>query len=272
MTTTADKTAVATKYDITYALKIVGNLGHDNKLFDRTCPQCKGAYSSYIVNTCPKCGHGLTYITTDSGKPMAVSEGTVYLSQGPKTEAKDRKAIANRKNGLTPLYRFKMFAFADENGVLGVPEGHQNMKSGAQVEVTIINHQAIPSGPFVTDRHGQTIEEMLLIYEKNGDTVKILREAQANKATTPVQVNAAGAVVPTSTEEIDAELTLINARIALLTQAAKAAKAAKNLQAQTTVPDNTTMTDNAMQAVAEMEEPPFEPDVATEIDPFVAAS
>ena len=44
--------AVATKYNTTYALRIVGNLGHDNKLFDRTCQQCKGAYSSYIVNLC----------------------------------------------------------------------------------------------------------------------------------------------------------------------------------------------------------------------------
>ncbi|KKL56275.1 hypothetical protein LCGC14_2247000, partial [marine sediment metagenome] len=31
-----NQTAVATKYNTTYALRIVGNLGHDNKLFDRT--------------------------------------------------------------------------------------------------------------------------------------------------------------------------------------------------------------------------------------------
>ncbi|KKL06286.1 hypothetical protein LCGC14_2597530, partial [marine sediment metagenome] len=138
MTSATDNKAVATKYNTTYALRIVGNLGHDNKLFDRTCQHCKGAYSSYIISTCPKCSAPLVYITTDAGKPMAISEGTVYLSQGPKTEERDRKAISNRKNGLTPLYRFKIFAFADDNGVLGVPKDHQNMRSGAQVEVTIV--------------------------------------------------------------------------------------------------------------------------------------
>ena len=267
-----NQTAVATKYNTTYALRIVGNLGHDNKLFDRTCQHCKGAYSSYIINTCPKCSAPLVYITTDGGKPMAISEGTIYLSQGPKSEERDKKAITNRKNGLTPLYRFKTFAFADENGVLGVPKDHQNMKAGAQVEVTIINHQAIPCGPFITKKHGQTIEMMLLIYEDNGDTVKILRGAQAAEATTPVQVNTAGAIVPTSTKAIDAELVLLDAKIKALKAAAKVAANPQMQTATAVVPDNT------MQAVSEMEEPPFnmeeppfDPD-ETETDPFTAAS
>ncbi len=272
MTNTTDDKAVATKFNTTYALRIVGNLGHDNKLFDRTCPQCKGAYSSYLVNTCPKCGTALTYITTDAGKPMAISEGTIYLSQGPKTEERDKKAISNRKNGLTPLYRFKIFSFADENGVLGVPKDHQNMRAGAQVEVTIVNHQAIPSGPFVTKKHGQTIEMMLLVYEDNGDTVKILRGATADKATTPVQVNAAGAIVPTSTEEINAELVLLDQKIALLKKLAD--NVAQN-PVVTAIPNNTVVTNgdanDAIQAVAEMEEPPFEPN-ETETDPFADAS
>ncbi len=272
MTDATNKTAVATKFNTTYALRIVGNLGHDNKLFDRTCPQCKGAYSSYLVNTCPKCGTALTYITTEDGKPMAISEGTVYLSQGPKTEERDKKAISNRKNGLTPLYRFKMFSFADENGVLGVPKDHQNMKSGAQVEVTIVNHQAIPCGPFVTQKGGQTVEMMLLIYEDNGDTVKILRQAEADKVTTPVQVNTAGAVVPTSTEEINAELILLNQKIALLK---KLANSVAQNPVVTIVPDNTVVvngnTDDMMRAVADMEEPPLDSDEG-ETDPFAAAS
>ncbi|KKN32271.1 hypothetical protein LCGC14_0815510 [marine sediment metagenome] len=272
MTDATNKTAVATKFNTTYALKIVGNLGHDNKLFDRTCVQCHGAYSSYIVNTCPKCSAPLVYITTEDGKPMAISEGTIYLSQGPKTEARDRKAIANRKNGLTPTYRFKMFSFADENGVLGVPKDHQNMKSGAKVEVIVVNHQAIPCGPFVTKKFGQTIELMLLIYEDNGDTVKILRQAEADKVTTPVQVNTAGAVVPTDVASINAELVLLDQKIAALK---KLANAVAQNPVVTTVPDNTVVdngdTNGMMQAVADMEEPPLSPD-ESETDPFAAAS
>lgn len=268
--------AVETKYNTNYALRIIGNLGHDNKLFDRTCPQCKGAYSSYIINTCPKCGTPLTYITTDAGKPMAISEGTIYLSQGPKTEERDRKAIANRRNGLTPLYRFKTFAFADDNGVLGVPKDHQNMKSGAKVEVTIINHQAIPSGPFVTKRYGQTIELMLMVYEQEGDTVKILHTAEADRVSTPVQVNTAGAVMPTDTTAINAEIDAINMRIEALKRAA--AVTSENPQVQTNVPNNVVVTDDTMQVVAEMDSPPFEDDgdpgaVSDEsLDPFQAAS
>lgn len=268
MTNTTDNKAVATKYNTNYALRIVGNLGHDNKLFDRTCAQCKGAYSSYIVNTCPKCGHGLTYITTEDGKPMAISEGTIYLSQGPKTETRDKKAISNRKNGLTPLYRFKTFAFADDSGVLGVPKDHQNMKSGAKVEVTIINHQAIPSGPFVTKKSGQTIEMMLMVYEQEGDTVKILRAAEAAEATTPAQVNVAGTIVPANTEEITAELVLLDQKIAALKKLASTV--AQNPVVTTSVPD-TTVVPNNVQAVAEMEEPPDEID-ETETDPFADAS
>ncbi len=285
MTNATDNKAVATKYSTTYALRIVGNLGHANKLFDRTCQHCKGAYSSYIISTCPKCSAPLVYITTDGGKPMAISEGTIYLSQGPKTEERDKKAISNRKNGLTPLYRFKMFSFADENGVLGVPKDHQNMRAGAQIEVTIINHQAIPCGPFTTKKGGQTIEMMLLVYEDNGDTVKILRGAQAVEATTPTQVNAAGTIVPTNTEAINAELAALDIRIAALTKAAEAAKAAaKTSQVQDTIEipivitNDTTqivakleIPDNTMQAVSEMEEPPFNPD-ESEADPFAAAS
>ena len=38
---------VKVKRSVNYAFKIVGNLGHDNKLFDRTCSACrKGMYSS----------------------------------------------------------------------------------------------------------------------------------------------------------------------------------------------------------------------------------
>jgi len=285
-----NQTAVATKYNTTYALRIVGNLGHDNKLFDRTCQHCKGAYSSYIINTCPKCSAPLVYITTDGGKPMAISEGTIYLSQGPKSEERDKKAITNRKNGLTPLYRFKTFAFADENGILGVPKDHQNMKSGAQVEVTIVNHQAIPCGPFTTKKFGQTIEMMMLVYERDGDTVKILREAQAAEATTPTQVNAAGAIVPTSVEGINAELVLLDQKIAALAKLANAVAANPQVQDIIEIPvvmtNDTTQVqtativipNNTLRAVAEMEEPPFnmeeppfDPD-ETETDPFTAAS
>ena len=70
--------AVAEKFPTVFALKIVGYLGHDNKLFDRTCSKCGGMYSSKITQICPKCGQALVYILTAKGKAMAISEGTIY--------------------------------------------------------------------------------------------------------------------------------------------------------------------------------------------------
>lgn len=271
MTNATDNKAVATKYRTNYALKILGHLGHDNKLFDRTCPQCKGMYSSYQISTCPKCNGALTYITTAAGKPIAISEGTVYPSFGPKQKQRDLDATNNRKNGMEAIYRFKIFAFADDNGVLGMPKDHHNLKRGAQVEIIIINHQAIPSF-FQAKEGAYKVELMLMIYEQYGDTVKIISEPQASKNTTAMQVDATGAAIPTDTAAIDAEIAAINLRIEALNKASVIA--AENTTTQTAViPDNTVVingnANDALQAVAEMEEPPFETDIG--IDPFAAA-
>jgi hypothetical protein len=260
---------VGTKFRTNYALKILGHLGHDNKLFDRTCPQCKGMYSSFETNVCGKCGSALTHITTGNGKPMAISEGTIYPSFGPKQKQRDADAINVRKNGMEPVYRFKMFSFMDDSGAMGVPKEHHNMKKGAQVEIIIINHQAIPSW-FKSKDGSIKVELMLMIYDTYGDTVKVIHEPKASQNTTPTQVNASGNTVPMDTSSIDAAIAEAQRKIdALKAAAAAAANQSQPAPQEVIVPNSGS---NAFQAVADMDSPPWDDDPTVqadnEIDPF----
>ena len=180
------------KYRTNYALKITGWLGHDNKLFDRTCPQCRGMYSSFDTSSCPKCGQPLTYITTKDGKYMSISEGTIYPSFGPKQKDRDEEAIRARKTGMEATYRFKMFAFEDEENVPPTPpDMHHMMRKGVMIELMIINHQLIPSW-YQTKSGKVKVELMAMIYPKYGDTIKILRQKEEADATVSFPVNADG--------------------------------------------------------------------------------
>jgi len=174
---------------INYAFKVVGYLGHDNKLFDRTCPACqKGMYSSREYTRCPKCGGELGYITNGEGKPMSISEGTIYPAFGPKQEKRDAEAVSKRKNGMAPMYRFKMFNFADDSGVLTAPAEHANCLKGAKVEVLSMNHQLVPSW-FLTKQQVPKVELLIMVYSNYGDYVKVLTEQQYASKTVHHPVN-----------------------------------------------------------------------------------
>lgn len=278
-------TTQKTEGRVNFAMKVIGNLMHDNHLFDRTCPNCKGMYSSYVTNTCPKCGSALTYITTNDGqnKPMAISEGTLAVCFGPKQEAKDRKATENRKQGLFELIRFKRFSFADDNGTLALPKDHHRMKKGAQVEVTIINHKPIYSGPFNTKKYGSTIECMLLIFDDQGygDTVKVLRNSKAIAANMSVPVDANGHPLPVDVTNIKDEIAQMEQRIAAMKAqmagtASPAAQTATQVSAQSEVEASATetMVQPSPEMMEAMDEPAFEDNVTTDTsaDPFEGAS
>lgn len=266
-----------TESRVNFAMKIVGNLMHDNHLFDRTCPSCSGMYSSFKTANCPKCGAVLTFITTNDGnnRAMSISEGTLGICFGPKQEEKDAKAIKNRKNGLTPLYRFKRFSFADDNGAMALPKDHHRMKMGAQVEITIINHQVIPSGPFNTKKHGPTVEFMLMIFDDQGygDKVVILKDAQAIANNVPVNVDDHGQPTPVDVTGINQEIAALELRVATIKAAAIAQIASAEAAIETRVQPSPEM----MEAIAQMDGIPFEDESVTtdsenEVDVFDGAS
>jgi hypothetical protein len=157
-------------------LKVVGTIGHNNKLFDRTCPQChSGWYSSAEHANCPKCGTQLTFITTEDGTRMAISEGTLYPILGNRGK-QDAEQTAKRKNGLLPMYRFKMFSFAKAGETLVLPAAHMRCRKGAVVEVTLVNHQ--PTFSYYQGKDGHHVEVLMSVYPGFGDSIRVLRDAR----------------------------------------------------------------------------------------------
>lgn len=244
---------VSTKRSVNYAFKIVGNLGHDNKLFDRTCPACrKGMYSSRKYSRCPKCGGALGYLTNAEGKAIAISEGTVYPAFGPEQEKSDAMAISKRKNGMPIKYRFKMFSFIDEHGVLIPPADHDRCRSGARVEIMIMRHQPVPSwfmGKDDNNPNSKTkvpwVEWMLPIYTNApyNDYVKVLTDQEYASKTVSHNVYPDGSPAPigvpttppTAAPEA-APITSLDADIAALEKRIAAIKAAQAPAVQAPVP------------------------------------
>ena len=231
---------VSTKRSVNHAFKIVGSLGHDNKLFDRTCPACrKGMYSSRKYSRCPKCGGVLGYLTNAEGKAIAISEGTVYPTFGPKQEKKDAMAISKRKNGMPIKYRFKMFSFIDEHSVLIPPAEHDRCHTGAKVEIMIMRHQLIPSWFMGKDENNPDsetkipwVELMMPIYTNApyNDYVKVLTDQEYASKTVSHNVYPDGSPVPievpmtspttapesTPVASLDADIAALEKRIAAI--------------------------------------------------------
>ncbi len=265
--------AQKTESRVNYAFKIIGNLKHDNHLFDRTCPSCKGMYSSFERANCPKCGAVLTFITTNdsNNRAISISEGTLGICFGPKQEADDDKSIKNRKNGLHPVYRFKRFSFADDSGAMALPKDHHRMKKGAQVEITIINHQVVPSGPFNTKEYGPSVEFMALIYDDKkfgrNDTLVVLKDAQAIANNVPVNVGPDGQALPIDTSTIAGQIAAMETQIATMKAQISATPTAQATGQPAT---------GELEATAAMDDVPFDESVTSdsdsEVDVFDGAS
>jgi hypothetical protein len=200
------------KRSVNYAFKIVGSLRHDNLLFDRTCAACGGMYSSRKQSTCPKCSQPLTYITSNDGKPMSMSEGTLYLAFGDKQWRRDAATIAKRKNGMPATYRFKLFEFMDEHGVLTPPQFHDECRKGAKIEIVMMNHQLVPSW-FKAGDGTPKVELMVPVFTNYGDTFKILTAAQYASKTVSHAVNPDGSPAPMGNEETDAKIAALQAEL-----------------------------------------------------------
>lgn len=234
-------TQVKEKKSVNLAMKIVGWLGHDNNLFDRVCSQgCKGLFNSREHSVCPKCGQPLAYILGGKKKqPMAVSEGTIYPAIDKKRKEKDALEISKRANGLQPIYRFKLFSFINENGVLNPHPAHDRCRSGVKVEIVSMDHQFLPSG-FVADDGTAKVEILILVYENFGDYIKILSEAEYAKRVVTHPVYPDGTPAPVATGDPLADrIAMLEHKIAQMTAVQTPQPPAQtSLPAQTKV-DNT---------------------------------
>lgn len=194
---TATNGGTAKKVYTNVGIKYRGFLQHDNKYFDRTCPSCGGLFCSYTSSTCPKCLQPLTFITAPSGNPMGISEGTFRLLLSEKTKERLERNLTSHKDELPIKYRFKMYSFMDDNGVLAPIPEHAAMKNGAIVEMIIINHPA-EAKPFYSKKYQrQCLQLMHHIFTGYGDSVKVVRAPKAKaESTIAYNVDAAGNPVP----------------------------------------------------------------------------
>jgi len=159
-------------------LQIIGNLAHDNKLFDSTCSQCGGIYSRVETAVCPRCGNAMAPITAKNGRAMMVSEGTIYPLATQDQKEYDAKARSKRKNSMEITYRFVVLSFANaETGIVSEPRIHPYLAKGRQIMIEI-NHNPIISW-FKANDGSIKCEVRLGILPNGGDTIKLLGKKEA---------------------------------------------------------------------------------------------
>ena len=158
-------------------LQIIGNLGHDNKLFTKTCRTHGGIHEDHAV-LCPQCQAALVAITAKNGRNMMVSEGTIYPLATKKQQEREAQSISKRKNAMPITYRFVILSFGDkENNIVTPPKIHPYLTTGRQVMIEI-NHAPIVSWFKANDNTIKCEVRLGIMYNEN-DTIKLLGKKEA---------------------------------------------------------------------------------------------
>lgn len=176
-------------------LQIIGNLGHDNKLFTKTCRTHGGIHEDHVV-VCPQCQVILVSITAKNGRKMMVSEGTVYPLATKSQQEREAQAISKRKNAMPVTYRFVILSFGDkENNIVTPPKIHPYLTTGRQVMIEI-NHAPIVSWYKANDGTIKCEVRLGIMYNEN-DAIKLLgkKEAARNQILPEESVQAKAAQV-----------------------------------------------------------------------------
>lgn len=159
-------------------LQIIGNLAHDNNLFDSTCKQCGGIYFRAKTPICPKCNQPLVPITAKNGRAMMVSEGTIYPLATQDQKDAEAKARSKRRNSMEITYRFVILSFANaETGIVSEPRIHPYLARGRQIMIEI-NHNPVISW-FKANDGSIKCEIRMGILPNSGDFIKLLGKKEA---------------------------------------------------------------------------------------------
>jgi len=197
-------------------LQIIGNLAHDNKLFDSTCSQCGGIYSRIETPTCPRCNKALVPIKAKNGRAMMVSEGTIYPLATQDQKDAEAKARSKRKNSMEITYRFVIMSFADaETGIVSEPRIHPYLAKGRQIMIEI-NHNPIISWFEARDKSTKC-EVRLGIMPNGGDTIRLLGKKEAMRNLTLPESLTVQAAIPVN--DANNQLLIMKAQIESLLNA-----------------------------------------------------
>jgi len=177
-------------------IQIIGNLAHNNLLFDSTCKQCGGIFNRSKTANCPKCNNPVVPIAAKNGRAMMVSEGTMYPLATQAQKDADAKSRSKRKNSMEIVYRFVVLSFADATtGIVSEPHIHPYLAKGRQVMVEI-NHNPLISH-FTAGDGSTKCEVRLGILSNGGDTIRLLGKKEAmNNLTLPEKAVAQTESIP----------------------------------------------------------------------------
>jgi hypothetical protein len=140
---------------------------------------------------------------------MSITEATFYPIFGKATKERWEKDTARRKGGLGMVWRFKIFNYADKNGILAEHPTTMMLRKGATVEIRCYNHPLFATG-FTTKGGAPMVELMCVIYPTYGDKIKVLKQPntiiERPAAAAPI-VNHAGTPTGAASPELVAAIT-----------------------------------------------------------------
>lgn len=225
-------------------LEIIGNLGHDNKLFSKTCPGCGGIFEHKGTPACPRCNQPLVPITAKNGHKMMVSEGTIYPLVTESQKEREAQAIVKRKNAMPITYRFVILSFEDPGtGIISEPKIHPYLTKGRQIRIEI-NHNPIVSWFKANDNSIKCEIRLGLLYNE-GDRIDLLgkKEAAHNQILPDEPIQPIEADTHHNAEDMTAKFTRLQAELSELITAH-----ALSSQPTTEKADEGTTIDNAIEA------------------------
>ena len=197
-----------------YKTMVIGNLGHSNKYFDMTCPDCHRIYDGMEYQVCPEpdCSTALVPITNAQGRKMAISEGTIYPDLSKNMKGTQAKATESTPNGMPITHRFALFSFAGDDGIVPEHPLHKYLTSGRQIQLEV-NHE--PIAKYYTNKGGKTCCELryaIITGRPYNDKVTLL-----GKKTD--KLNLRGNQQQTSPQDTMTELQVLKAKLAELEKA-----------------------------------------------------
>lgn len=192
-----------------YKTMVIGNLGHNNKYFDRTCRNCGKIYDGMTTNICEKCGIQLVPITNGNGRAMAISEGTIYPSISNDMKETQKKVTESTPNGMPIVHRFALFSFAGEDGIVPEHPLHMYLTKGRQVQLEV-NHEPVAKHYMNgDDKMCCELRYAIITSRPYNDKVSLLGHKTEER-------NTRGSQHPASQPSVQTELEVLKARLAVL--------------------------------------------------------
>ena len=186
-------------------VEMKGWMAQDAILSDRICTQCGRYLDSHIHMSCVHCGSvALDFLKVPDGTKCCIVEGSFFPVLTKGTEERWKGDLAKYTKYLIPKYGFRVRSI-EQNGVLQPPIDYVNVKKSSLIQFSIRNHPWLDEPFLFGDDPAKTkwpgrkgVHHVFGIRFSYGDTFKILRKADTNKAMCSKDGNATVNAPPTA--------------------------------------------------------------------------